>query len=540
MLTTDDGMPQEQGAAYTSPVIALNGTYSYLRFKMLSGAYKNYLCLAEFLLEEAIPNDNPDEPVLIDPGEEEYVMMPYGRSYRLQLNWLADQHQVPRIDINTDNNQMISSKEVYLDATIAIDGQGVFPSLDAMPVQIKGRGNTSWSNNPWDKNPYRLKFAEKQKPLGLTKGKNWVLQANKQRNSMMSNAVGMKIARLVGTAAANHVTPVELYINGNYRGSYNLTEKVGFSNNSVDLDDESAATLLELDTYYDEAYKFRTNFYGLPVNIQEPDFSKEETTLTLNDIKNDFNVVVRNIYQHRDITNLVDVTMLGRFLMVNELIDNYEIQHPKSTFLYRANLNDPDSKWIFGPVWDLDWAYGYEHNGDYCTTDGYIDFWNATQMESIQFIKNLRYNTGTEVDKAVYRAWHNFVEEGGLEETLEFIDDYFTYSRSSFEHNAQQWGGEGNGYAEVANRMKSWIENRAHHVYSHLTPYDLTEPEETNGVISMSSEGLAQHADCVSVYDLGGHLLMRSIDISTLKHSLPKGIYVIVNNNGKSRKYINK
>ncbi len=540
VLTADDGMPLDLGAVFTSPVIDLQGSYTYLRFKMLAANYKNYLCLAELQIEKVTPNDNPDEPQLIDPGKMICVMMPYGRSYRLNIDWLADrQQQVPRIDINTADRQMISSKEVYKDATITIDGAGVFDSMPETPVKIKGRGNSSWSRNPRDKNPYRLKFDNKQKPLGLTKGKNWVLLANKIGNSMMTNAVGMKIARLVGTAAANHITPVELYINGDYRGNYNLTEKVGFSNNSVDLDDESAAALLELDTYYDETYKFRTNFYGLPVNIKEPDFSEGETTLTLTTIRNDFNAITRDIYQHHDITDRVDATMLGRFLMVNELIDNYEIQHPKSTYLYRADLNDPDSKWIFGPVWDLDWAYGYEHNSNYCTTDARIDFWNATQMEAIRFIQDLRNETGKEVDKAVYRAWHDFMEGGGLQETLDFIDDYYAYARPSFEHNAEQWG-DGVDYARVAGRMKNWIQERAHYVYERLTPYDLTEPDETDGIKSLAAEGRTETFDRVSVYSPGGHLLARSVDISSLKNILPKGIYVVVNNNGKSRKFINK
>ena len=536
VLTADDGLPVSPGAAYTSPVIHLQGGFTFLRFKMLAGTYKNYLCLAEFALDEAVTNANPDERALIDPGEEELAMMPCGRAYRLRLDWLADNHQVPRIDINTNDGQMISSKVDYKDAVITIDGAGVFPSMNATPVQIRGRGNSSWDNNPWAKNPYRLKFAEKQKPLGLAKSKNWVLQANRQTNSMMANAVGMKIARLVGTAAANHVTPLELYINGNYRGSYILTEKVGFSNSSIDLDDESAAVLLELDTYYDETYKFRTNYYGLPVNVKEPDFSEGETALTLTDIKNDFSSVIREVYLHHDISGSVDATMLGRFLMVNEFIDNYEIQHPKSTYVYREDMNDPGSKWIFGPVWDLDWAYGYEHNGNYCTTDAFVDFWNATQMEAVNFIHTLRKETGKEVDKGVYRAWHDFMEGNELQETLDFIDDYYAFARSSFEHNAIQWGGEGYAYADVASRMKAWVESRANHVYEQLAPYDLTEPDEHDGILDLAAEGTVADFGLVSVYDTGGRLLARNVDISSLGNILPQGIYVVMNSKGISRK----
>ena len=95
-----------------------------------------------------------------------------------------------------------------------------------------GRGNTTWSSNPDTKNPYRLKFADKVRPLGLPKGRSWVLLANKRAGSMLTNAYGMKAASLLGTVAYNHIIPVDLYVNGTFKGSYNLTEKVGFSSNS--------------------------------------------------------------------------------------------------------------------------------------------------------------------------------------------------------------------------------------------------------------------------------------------------------------------
>ena len=178
----------------------------------------------------------------------------------------------------------------------------------------------------------------------------------------MSNAVGMKAANLMKASAANHIVPVDLYLNGEYRGSYNLTEKVGFSNNSVDLADETAAALLELDSYYDEPsnQKFRSYPYNLPINIKEPEFAEGTTTLTLDVIQNDFNAFMATLSKGKDISKYVDVEQLARFLMVNELICNFELYHPKSTFCYRESFASDTSKYVFGPVWDLDWGFGYE------------------------------------------------------------------------------------------------------------------------------------------------------------------------------------
>jgi hypothetical protein len=96
---------------------------------------------------------------------------------------------------------------------------------------------------------------------------------------------------MVQSDGCNHIIPVDLYINGHYRGSYNFTEKVGFSNNSIDIADESNATMLELDSYYDEAYKFKDTYYKLPVNVKEPDFDEPDngSFITFEEIKDAFN-----------------------------------------------------------------------------------------------------------------------------------------------------------------------------------------------------------------------------------------------------------
>ena len=83
------------------------------------------------------------------------------------------------------------------------------------------------------KKPFRFKFDKKQSPFGLAKGKSWVLLANFLSDAQLNNAIAMCTAQLVGASHANHMIPVELYINGSYRGLYNLTEQVDLASNSV-------------------------------------------------------------------------------------------------------------------------------------------------------------------------------------------------------------------------------------------------------------------------------------------------------------------
>jgi hypothetical protein len=402
--------------------------------------------------------------------EGKYVTCPYGRQTTVRVTFATDQatgtYKVPTIYLTTDDGTSITSKTTYKTGTITIDGGGAFPDMAQTAMQIKGRGNTSW--NISNKKPYHMKFDTSVKPLGLTKGKHWNLIANAQSKSMTTNAVAMKIAQLVETAAYNHEIPVELYINGEYRGSYNLTEKIGFSNNSIDLADETSAVMLELDSYWDDDFKFKTTSFTLPVNIKEPDLSEGTTALTYDQIQEHFNEAITAQYNDEEMANHFDIDYLARYLFVYDLAMNTEFMHPKSTFCYNEDITNSDSKYIFGPVWDFDWGYGYEFTSNYFTYSASTDYWNSVSMEADDWVRDLRYS-GESVNKAYYNLWHNFMSDGRLDELVEFCQDYYDFASASFTHDNTKWSsGNASTYATVTDRAKTWLKERANYIYNYL------------------------------------------------------------------------
>ena len=469
-LDESKGLPvMGSGITYTSPEIELGGQCSYVRFTAVKVGYKNYLCISELRLYEVTGGEV--EPELISPAEYAYRMVPYGREMTVAVDWLTDYATaVPRVDIDIDGGQMVSSKDYYLNAQITIQGNGVWADFQDS-VQIKGRGNSSWSSNPYAKNPYRLKFAESVKPFGLKKGKNWNLIAQAQTGSMMSNAMAMKMARMVGAAGANDVIPVDLYMNGMYRGSYIFTQKTGLANNSIDLDDESAAVFLELDSYYDEVYRFKSDSYRLPVNIKEPDFSEGETILSYEQTMDDFNAFETALYEGTNFERFVDVDKLVRFMLVNELALNTELNHPKSVFLHKESLNDMGSRYTFGPVWDFDWGYGYESVRSYCTWGAESELFSyLTSGVGNRFFSHL-WKSSDWVKYRYYELWTEFMEQH-LQELIDYVDDYYAYAAPSFRNNASIWS-DGNNYAAVAEDMKEWLTKRAHYIMNSLDTYEL-------------------------------------------------------------------
>lgn len=485
-----------------------------------------------------------------EDGNITYRFVPFGRQVTVCVDFLTDHptgpykiYNVPRIDITTATGSVPTSKTTYISGSITIDGCGVYPDMPATDILIKGRGNTSWSGSTNSKNPYHFKFAEKQRPLGMTSGKHWILLANKQTGSMLCNALEQKASALAGCAGTCHIVPVELYINGGYRGSYNLTEKVGFYNNSVSLDDESCAAMLELDTYTDEPI-WKSNVYNIPTKIHDPDFEEDDTLLSITqeDVINDWDAVTQTLRYggSEDYTGRFDVDYLVSFLFANELCYNSELQHPKSVFLYSENVLDEgfsltgidETPWIFGPMWDCDWSFGYQMgSSEYFVNraeSGYYDSWLRSKVSGFWYA--LRYKSQA-VDKAYYTLWHNFMNDGRLQELIDYVQDYYDYAAPSLKHNSQSIVNEkdGSNYATLAKRAASWFRKRAAYVYNRLNSYDIDDGQELVEVwpiIIDTMDGVADIRDSMpdgGWYDLSGRLIANGKPSGS---SLSKGIYI--------------
>ena len=530
-----DDFSSAQGATNTSPVIEFDQPCSHFRILMLKANYKNYFCLSELKLYTATITMGEGTPAVY---EEQW--QPFGREYALKLDW-KQATGVPRVELEIEYGDVPASKVYYNYGQITIDGAGFYPSLETMDMNIKGRGNSSWSSNYYSKNPYRLKLVEKAKPFGLKNGKNWVLLANRLKGSMMTNAIGMFAAGLIGADGANHIVPVDLYMNGMYWGSYNFTEKVGLANNSIDLEDETMACRIELDTYTDEQI-YKSDPYRIPVKIKDPDFSEGPGAITADQIMARFNAFTQLVKNGEDISKEVDVESMARFLVADELILNYELHHPKSTFLYHENVLEDTCKWKWGPMWDLDWSYGYEGSSRYYLRGATDTYWNGKSMEATSFINKMR-KCGEPLDRAMYKYWSRFIRLH-LEELIDYCDEYYAFAKPSLDNNNNQVHGsnrDDTNYASSTENAKRWLRQRATAAYAQLTPYDMSE-EEILGIPEDEDEETSDtpfYTDEVAtpstptffeVYNLQGVKLKTRARYNDWRNGLAPGIYIV---NGK-------
>ena len=144
-------------------------------------------------------------------------------------------------------------------------------------VDIKVRGNST-ANPTNGKKAYRLKFPKKHKHdlLGLGYEKrNWALLANVFDHSMIRNALSYHLEKEVGLDFCPGYKFVDLVINGNYRGTYQICDHVETGTNRVDVD-EDAGWMVEFQgrgDMLDQPLCFNQD--GLQMNIKNPEPADE-------------------------------------------------------------------------------------------------------------------------------------------------------------------------------------------------------------------------------------------------------------------------
>ena len=396
---------------------------------------------------ESISFDAEGEKMLVKTKSEEL------NEYSLKdMPVMVSGQTLPLIEITTDEYVAeIPDKINYKSGWFSMKGFGCYDDA-AVEVKIRGRGNSSWD---FPKKPYRLKFEKKISLCGLPKAKNYVLIANYSDPSYMQNSIAFKLAEMLDIEYTYPMIPVDVVLNGIYKGSYTLTTKPGINAGSVDIDEENSI-MWELDTYFDEDYKFQSPIFRLPVNVSDPDLleiagdDKDVANALFESWKQDFIEMEKAVYEHRA-GDYIDLDLYARYFLIYDITKNDELQHPKSVKLYKTR--GEGNKYIFGPVWDFDGAWSY-----WTTRDYYSEKLINEHVRRCEFFKYLEQEP--EFRAAFRKYWHYINER--MPEVYSFIDDYAQFLRTSWERDYIAIGRKlpTSNFDTMIEKMSNWLKHR--------------------------------------------------------------------------------
>lgn len=321
--------------------------------------------------------------------------------------------------------------------------ENIGSEAEPLPLEMKARGN--WTMVGFAKKPFKLKLGSKQTMLNMgKKSKHWAILAHADDNrGYMRNFTGFDLGKRIELPWTPSQQPIEVVINGDYRGLYFLTESIRVGDGRVPIEELadnatdptlcSGGYLVELDNY-DEENQTRLAEEGCNPRIRYYDALRitwdtpeEYSELQKQFINEQFTAINNAVGSCDDgsmkLWSYVDLDDAARYYIVKEMISDTEAYHG-STYLFR-NRGD-EQKWHFSPLWDC----GNAFNGP---TDDFFFYhgpYGNTWIPSFYMNKPF-------VDK-VKETWQWFAGNK-LDGFWEQLEEYANSLRTAAQYDRQRW-----------------------------------------------------------------------------------------------------
>ena len=277
---------------------------------------------------------------------------------------------IPTLSIHTQAGTDPQDKETEMKSNMVLVYDGG-ARIQEYPMLIRGRGNASWG---FPKKPYRIKFNDgkshhmlKDSPLeSPAKAKKWTLINNYGDKTLMRNCVAFEMSRRLGLAYTPYCQLVDVILNGEYKGCYQLCDQITVDKNRVAItemepDDDAGEAitggyLVEVDAYASQETSWFTSTHGIPVTIKSP--GDDDITLKQKSyVKRAFNLMESSLWSSKfqddsvGYRSKLDLESFLRHFIVGELSGNTDTYW--STYMYKDRNQTP---FYVGPVWDFDLA----------------------------------------------------------------------------------------------------------------------------------------------------------------------------------------
>ncbi|MBO5942634.1 MAG: CotH kinase family protein [Bacteroidales bacterium] len=342
---------------------------------------------------------------------------------------------LPTVVVNIAGGEEVIEKTKDLISNVYIISENGTNLLATSGTEIRGRGNASWN---FEKKPYRLKFDKKQSPLGApASAKKWTLISNHGDKTLMRNILAFEVSRRVGQPYTPFCHPVDLIINGEYRGCYQLCDQVEADDDRVPVED---GYLIEIDAYaWDEEVMF-ASATGIPVTIKHPD--EEDITDQQRKFINDFFNKFESAALSSNFTDpnngyrkYLDLDSFLRNFIVGEFCANTDAFW--SVYMYK---DDADGKLHTGPTWDNDLSFDNDYRTHPIVSYDYLCAVNGSFAGGR--LKDIVMRIVKEDPQAKARLvelWETALNEGNLKDLATYMEDTAELLNESQQLNFKRW-----------------------------------------------------------------------------------------------------
>ena len=412
----------------------------------------------------AISEDGTSMTGAFSPGETVTVGTEAG-----EFPLCVMQSTVPSLFISLNGTTLAEiqkDKEIkYKDNAItltSVDGS----VLSESGVEVKGRGNTSWTN--WSKKGYQIKLQKKKSVLGMKDSKTWLLIPASADASLMKNKVAEELSEAIGHATVQNCEYSDVWFDGEYVGLYLIFEKVQFGKDRIEVSDDNAVLVERDNAYYrSEDYYFQDSVYGFHYTMKDTN-NDDETDLTgFSAFENKINSVLSTLearagtLTYDEMSGLIDVDSFAKLYLIQEFSANYE-ETSTGFFMYQDGTEDVIHA---GPGWDFEGTMGTREYRNFSAWhlsrhDAFFD----VLMQNPDFLRRVKaiYQENIDAFSAAAPMTDMLYGEIAGSAAMNFIRfDYL--GKWDTVHDIQP-----DTYEEAVANLREWLTNRAALFSAHM------------------------------------------------------------------------
>ena len=348
---------------------------------------------------------------------------------------------LPCVVIHTKNNREPYDKVNYIESIVTIIGADGSILQDTAGLRLRGNASINFP-----KKPYRLKFNTKHKVLDSpAKAKNWTLINNYGDKTLMRNIVAFHVSEVCRMPYTPFCRPVDVLVNGEYKGCYQLCDKIEVKKGRVSIDEMtptdlagnalSGGYLWEIDGYANQEPSPYYSPHGVPVTLHSPD-NDEIVPAQRSYFENYYRTMENAVYKSsaNDTTwrEYLDYTTFARYFLTNEVCGNPDMLW--SCYMYKKR---GDQKAYTGPVWDFDIAFDNDYRIYPASNHTQFIFAGASNAET--FTRHIVYADQRTRDEMT-EYWHQ-ARNLGIDtlSLLTFVDNTARALDASQRLNFMRW-----------------------------------------------------------------------------------------------------
>lgn len=428
--------------------------------------------------KKCIELEKSNLPVFIVETDE------YGIPFANDKDWESVKATLKIINNNNGQDNIVDAKSYELESNI----------------KIRYRGESS---RMFPKRPYKFELKDEEwkdtsiSLLGLPREADWILQGPFADKSQIRNTLTYEFGRKTGRYAPRTKT-IELIVNGEYVGVYNLVEQIKRDSGRVNIaklrEEEISGT--DLTGGYILKYDKPVNSKIMIVYPKEKNIQDEQETYIRDFLAEYDDVLFSNDGLDPNIgyKKYIDEASLIDYVIVSELAKNAD-SYRYSTYFYK-DKDDRDPRIKFGPLWDFDLGFGNTTFQDGHKTDG----WQFEFAGSNKFNIKRLFEDPELVDDFQERWFELRQSFLHTDSIFARIDELTNEYSAAIERNYKVWpvideiiffqeGYVADSYKEEIDGLKNWIQGRADWIDANINEiyYPISDFTSIDDIIAYNS-----------------------------------------------------